>query len=193
MLRRWEAAELSSEELLFVLRLLIVKNCFIFAQASVHHSLDCDFSWWILDTSLLIGFTVLLWKRQGGWSMQNMALKCQCAVHISSFLGPLSWTGPLDLDRQVALFAWLISHQPAILFSQNKPATSNQPTVLFSQNKPAPATSQPNRLIYSVRLVFYVQTLLNPLLSPCDFMHAPDKKFRWQGIQMNKVEQGFHL
>jgi hypothetical protein len=39
------------------------------------------------------------------------------------------------------LFAWLISHQPTVLFSQNKPATSNQPTVLFSQNKPAPAIS----------------------------------------------------
>jgi hypothetical protein len=38
-----------------------------------------------------------------------------------------------------ALFAWLISHQPAVLFSQNKPASSNQPTILFSQNKPAPA------------------------------------------------------
>jgi hypothetical protein len=25
------------------------------------------------------------------------------------------------------LFVWLISHQPAVLFSQNKPATSNQP------------------------------------------------------------------
>jgi hypothetical protein len=44
-----------------------------------------------------------------------------------------------------ALFAWLISHQPAVLFSQNKSATNNQPTVLFSQNKPAPAVShQPN-------------------------------------------------
>jgi hypothetical protein len=40
-----------------------------------------------------------------------------------------------------ALFAWLISHQPAVFFSQNKPATSNQPAVLFSQNKPAPAIS----------------------------------------------------
>jgi hypothetical protein len=37
------------------------------------------------------------------------------------------------------LFAWLISHQPAVLFSHNKPATSNQTAVLFSQNKPAPA------------------------------------------------------
>jgi hypothetical protein len=43
------------------------------------------------------------------------------------------------------MFAWLISHQPAVLFSQNKPANSNQPTVLFSQNKPAPGIShQPN-------------------------------------------------
>jgi hypothetical protein len=41
--------------------------------------------------------------------------------------------------RLFALFAWLISHQPAVLFSQNKPASSNQSTVLFSQNKPAPA------------------------------------------------------
>jgi hypothetical protein len=30
-----------------------------------------------------------------------------------------------------ALFAWLISHQPAVLFSQNKSATNNQPAVLF--------------------------------------------------------------
>jgi hypothetical protein len=45
----------------------------------------------------------------------------------------------------VSLFAWLISHQPAVLFSHNKSATSNQPAVLFSQNKPAPAIShQPN-------------------------------------------------
>jgi hypothetical protein len=38
----------------------------------------------------------------------------------------------------IALFAWLISHQPAVLFSQTKSATSNQPAVLFSQNKSAP-------------------------------------------------------
>jgi hypothetical protein len=44
-----------------------------------------------------------------------------------------------------ALFVWLIGHQLAALFSQNKPATSNQPVVLFSQNKSAVATShQPN-------------------------------------------------
>jgi hypothetical protein len=44
---------------------------------------------------------------------------------------------------------WLISNQPTILFSQNKPATSNQTPVLFSQNKSAPATSQTNRLYVS--------------------------------------------
>jgi hypothetical protein len=45
----------------------------------------------------------------------------------------------------LALFVWLISYQPAVLFSQKKSATSNQPIVLFSQNKPAPAVShQPN-------------------------------------------------
>jgi hypothetical protein len=44
-----------------------------------------------------------------------------------------------------SFFVCLISHQPAVLFSQNKPAITNQPAVLFSQNKPAPAIShQPN-------------------------------------------------
>jgi hypothetical protein len=38
-------------------------------------------------------------------------------------------------------FRWLISHQPIILFSQNKPVTSNQLVVLFSQNKPTQVIS----------------------------------------------------
>jgi hypothetical protein len=54
---------------------------------------------------------------------------------------------------QSCLFAWLISHQPAVLLSQNKPVTSKKPAVLFFQNKPAPAIShQPteqNRLLNS--------------------------------------------
>jgi hypothetical protein len=55
------------------------------------------------------------------------------------------------------LFAWLISHQPAVLFSQNKPATSNQPAVLFSQNKPAPAIShQPTEQAVG-RLQFFLK------------------------------------
>jgi hypothetical protein len=52
----------------------------------------------------------------------------------------------------INLFIRLISNQPAVLFSQNRPATSNQPAVLFSQNKSA--TSQTNRLhnVYSLYL-----------------------------------------
>jgi hypothetical protein len=54
--------------------------------------------------------------------------------------GPATTRG-VSPSEITALFASLISHQPAVLFSQNKPATSNQPAVLFSHNKPAPAIS----------------------------------------------------
>jgi hypothetical protein len=52
----------------------------------------------------------------------------------------------LELNLAViALFVWLISHQPTVLFSQNKPATSNQPALLSYRNKSAPVIShQPN-------------------------------------------------
>jgi hypothetical protein len=60
----------------------------------------------------------------------------------------------------IALFVWLISHQPAVLFSQDKSAISNQPTILFSQNKPEPATSQPNRLIVSALTKTFFHELL---------------------------------
>jgi hypothetical protein len=51
------------------------------------------------------------------------------------------WCFCLATVTVCALFVWLISHQPAVLFSHNKSATSNQSTVLFFQNKPAPAIS----------------------------------------------------
>jgi hypothetical protein len=52
-----------------------------------------------------------------------------------------------------ALFVWLISHQPTVLFYQNKSATSNQPTVRFSQNESAPAIShQPNEQVANQRV-----------------------------------------
>jgi hypothetical protein len=61
---------------------------------------------------------------------------------------------------QLAPF-WLISHQPAVLFSQNKPATSNQPTVLFSQNKSAPAIRhQPNEQAVDIRSDPWVWSLI---------------------------------
>jgi hypothetical protein len=52
----------------------------------------------------------------------------------------------------IRLFVWFISHQPTVLFCQNKSATNNQTVVLFSQNKSAPATSQTNRPIDSILL-----------------------------------------
>jgi hypothetical protein len=48
---------------------------------------------------------------------------------------------PLFSPPISSLFVRLISHQPTVLFSQNKPATSNQPAVLFSHSKSAPAIS----------------------------------------------------
>jgi hypothetical protein len=57
----------------------------------------------------------------------------------------------------VALFVWLISHQPTVVFSQNKPAITNQPAVLFSQNKPAPAIiHQPNEQAGFLNLTKYL-------------------------------------
>jgi hypothetical protein len=60
------------------------------------------------------------------------------------------------------VFVWLISHQPAVLFSQNKPATNNQPAVVFSQNKSAPAISatSTNRLGFSFRVIDSSLTIL---------------------------------
>jgi hypothetical protein len=58
--------------------------------------------------------------------------------------------GQVLLDRDIAVYYTLIlkrygpvhlAYQSAVLFSQNKPATSNQPAVIFSQNKPASAIS----------------------------------------------------
>jgi hypothetical protein len=64
-------------------------------------------------------------------------------VSAGSGQATLGWI-PVGIDLGAlgdGLFVWLISHQPAVLFSQNKSAISNQPTVLFSQSKPAPAIS----------------------------------------------------
>jgi hypothetical protein len=69
-----------------------------------------------------------------------------------------------DSDWNSVLFVWLISHQPAVLFSQNKPATNNQPKVIFSQNKSAPAISHPPneqavQSLASIRFLFISQNL----------------------------------
>jgi hypothetical protein len=82
------------------------------------------------------------------------------------FLSSLLNDAPIQIEMSKkymtlhALFAWLISHQPTVLFSQNKSATNNQPAVLFSQNKPAPVIShQPNEQAASLTTTF-------PLLVP---------------------------
>jgi hypothetical protein len=62
-------------------------------------------------------------------------------LHILVSTGEDRTRGSGESREICSLFAWLISHQPAVLFSQNKPAISNQPAVLFSQNKPALAIS----------------------------------------------------
>jgi hypothetical protein len=55
---------------------------------------------------------------------------------------------PLAPSVTGALFVWLISHQPAVLFSQNKPTTNNQSALLFAQNKSAPVINhQPNEQV----------------------------------------------
>jgi hypothetical protein len=44
-----------------------------------------------------------------------------------------TWYLNAQISEKNALFVWLISHQPAVLFSHNKSTTSNQAAVLFSQ------------------------------------------------------------
>jgi hypothetical protein len=70
---------------------------------------------------------------------------------------------PLPARATLALFVWLIGHQPKVLFSQNKSVSINQPVILFSHNKPAPAIShQPNEhvvcLLFCGRSGFSVVT-----------------------------------
>jgi hypothetical protein len=66
---------------------------------------------------------------------------CAAALSCQSMPLPQRASDKIPGPQLIALFAWLTSHQPTVLFSQNKPATSNQSAVLFSQNKPAPAIS----------------------------------------------------
>jgi hypothetical protein len=50
------------------------------------------------------------------------------------------------LHEKMRLFAWLISHQPTVLFSQNKPATSQQYFSLRTNQHQPSATGQMNRM-----------------------------------------------
>jgi hypothetical protein len=92
--------------------------------------------------STLSEVTVPNFRNRGSCVFSTVPFHLIHPFRIGRLLAPL----PLYEDiHTVAMFVWLISHQPALLYSQNKPAISNQPAVLFSQNKPAPAIShQPN-------------------------------------------------
>jgi hypothetical protein len=58
-------------------------------------------------------------------------------------------------EQITALFVWLISHQPAVLFSQNKPATNNQSarSIFLSEQI---STSQTNRLHSDTAVINYL-------------------------------------
>jgi hypothetical protein len=59
-----------------------------------------------------------------------------------------TWSAPSGTGTENSARRTGSSHQPPVLFSQNKPTTINQPAVLFSQNKSAPASShQPNEQV----------------------------------------------
>jgi hypothetical protein len=92
-------------------------------------------------------------------AVQDCKLRGVCsgprAKELTSQRGPIDTVLVAQAIRTGVLLAWLIGHQPAVLFSQNKSTTSNQPTVLFSQTKPAPVVShQPNEqaVCFTVRL-----------------------------------------
>jgi hypothetical protein len=75
------------------------------------------------------------WYPEFSRVVPNRVIFCSLLFNPSTRLRPPNWR-PVHLAYQ---------HQPAVLFSQNKSATSNQQTVLLSQNKSVSAIShQPN-------------------------------------------------
>jgi hypothetical protein len=71
---------------------------------------------------------------------KNISIRREYIVRV---LKKVLYIVKLHLEVLVALFVWLISHQLAVLFSQNKPVTSNQPSVLFpGKNQHQPPAKQ---------------------------------------------------
>jgi hypothetical protein len=60
-----------------------------------------------------------------------------CSQQPQKMQGQRGWI--VTQETTNALFAWLISHQPAVLFSHNKPATSNQYSSLRTNQHQPPA------------------------------------------------------
>jgi hypothetical protein len=71
-------------------------------------------------------FPLFLKGSKGFAKMYNRRGKNQASIQPLTTTLP-GWRGGEKKKQICALFAWLISHQPTVLFSQNKPATSNQP------------------------------------------------------------------
>jgi hypothetical protein len=76
-----------------------------------------------------------------------------------------------------SLFVWLIRHQLAVLFSQNKPVTSNQPTIFFSHNKSAPVINhQPNEKVgcgLVLEICYIVASLSTVIATVCSSESVP--------------------
>jgi hypothetical protein len=96
---------------------------------------------------------------RNGALFPSVLLCLGCGVKLTLFVLAEIWWHLPTLFADVFFFLF-ISHQPAVFFSQNKPAIRNQLTVLFSQNKLALAISnQPNE-----HGVVCSTTLLSPTL-----------------------------
>jgi hypothetical protein len=113
----------------------------------------CADTWWYnvcADTWGRATFACRQQQKRGPW---NVAGRQQQVTVVAS--APKKIGERKVRERTInSLFVRLISHQPAVLFSQNKPATSNQPTVLLSHNKPAPVIShQPNEQAVKLRTI----------------------------------------
>jgi hypothetical protein len=89
---------------------------------------------------------------------------------LSHLIAPgCSW----DMGRKshlTALFVWLISHQPTLLFSQNKPAISNQPAILFSQKNQH--QHQPNEQAGASLRTFHGGRSTTALMKKTDILSA---------------------
>jgi hypothetical protein len=84
-----------------------------------------------------------LGRRHSPWAGRHCTVKLWAGLArpINERAAPCQTSELLFLCILTPCSFGLISHQPAVLFSQNKSATSNQPTILFSQNKSAPVIS----------------------------------------------------
>jgi hypothetical protein len=102
--------------------------------------ISCTPFQWIFDQECPVLLTTCQFSHAFSW------LPCGCRRGLTPCSLGLSATSQLR-------------HQPTVLFSQNKSASTNQPAILFSQNKLASATSQTNRLSVSHQITCTLNSL----------------------------------